>query len=308
MQNVSILKIFTTIWLAALVVIAVWIGVAVPQLRAVREPSSDDTTSLVEELAPRSAPRVTELVAVSDLRSDIVPKGLDKSLPDFTTITNVRMRKLEFFSYLLPMVEAQNRRLNLMRHRLEYIHDHVRFDRPIDDEDRRWLTDIVAEFKIPYSDLRSDGFWHHVLLRVDIVPEHLVLVQAANESAWGTSRFAREGNNLFGQWCFRPGCGIVPENRPEGQTYEVAQFSSVYKAVGSYIRNLNVGHSYTELRQTRANLRRDGKQPDATAMASGLIGYSQRREAYVAEIQAMIRQNAAVIDEARRHLAAGGPS
>lgn len=223
-------------------------------------------------------------------------------LPDFSALQDVQVKKLSFFAFLLPLVEEENRRLLDLRIRLDYIYEYVRWDREIDAEDRAWLEEVIEEFRIPETDLQSDEFWEIALLRVDAVPDQLVLAQAANESAWGTSRFAREGNNMFGQWCFRQGCGLVPADRPEGETYEVARFSSVSESVGSYMRNLNTGRTYRQLREIRAGARRSGEQPDPTAMAAGLMNYSERGEDYISELRAMIRYNSKVIEEARANL------
>jgi len=221
------------------------------------------------------------------------------SLPDLSGYQDVHARKLRFFGFLLPMVEAENRRLADIRRRLHFVYEHVRWEREIPADDRAWLETVVRDFRIEKSDFSATDFWYDALLRVDGVPENLVLVQAANESAWGTSRFAREGNNLFGQWCFSPGCGIVPEHRPHGATYEVAEFSSVDESVSSYMRNLNTGHSYQLLREIRARMRGEDLQPDPAELAAGLTSYSERGLAYVDEIRAMLRHNEEVISEAR---------
>jgi len=230
------------------------------------------------------------------------------SLPDFSSYQDVEAKKLSFFGFLLPLVDEENERLLDLRTRLSYIHEYVRWDREIDREDRAWLHDVIEEFKIPETDLHSEEFWEIALRRVDAVPDHLVLAQAANESAWGTSRFAREGNNLFGQWCFREGCGLVPMDRPEDATYEVARFKSVSESIGSYMHNLNTGRTYRELRVIRAKARQKGKDPDANAMAAGLGSYSERGEEYITELQSMIRFNADVIEEARTRLQEGSSS
>jgi Bax protein len=129
------------------------------------------------------------------------------------------------------------------------------------------------------------------LARVDTVPLSLVLAQAANESSWGQSRFAQEGNNLFGEWCFREGCGIVPEQRSAGKSHEVAAFDSVNASVRSYLHNLNTGRAYAALRKLRQQARAAGEAPKAMVLASGLARYSERGLAYVHEIKAMIRSN-----------------
>jgi Bax protein len=232
----------------------------------------------------------------------------EASMPDFTNYRDVHAKKLGFFGFLLPLVDEENERLLDLRTRLNYIYEHVRWDREIDLEDRVWLHDVIEEFRIPETDLHVEEFWEIALQRVDAVPDHLVLAQAANESAWGTSRFAREGNNLFGQWCFRRDCGLIPASRPEGATYEVARFDSVCQSIGSYMHNLNTGRTYQELREIRAAARHKGREPDATAMAAGLMSYSERGEDYISELRAMIRHNADVIEEVRARLGDGASS
>ena len=224
-------------------------------------------------------------------------------LPDFSSYQDIQTKKLRFFSWLLPLVDDENERLAGLRTRLEYIHDHVRWGHPLDPDDRDWLADLSREFGINGIDPETEEFWPVIYRRVDTLPDHLVLVQAANESAWGTSRFAREGNNLFGQWCFRQGCGLVPSGRPEGETYEVAKFESVDESIASYMHNLNTGRVYRELREIRAAHREAGEDPDASELAEGLMRYSERGQAYIDELRAMIRYNDDVIEEARTTLA-----
>lgn len=242
-----------------------------------------------------------QLLPVMPASAELAPGA---PMPDFAAITDLRTRKLRFFAYLLPLVEAENQRLVQMRQRLEFIRDHVRFQREIPADDLAWLQEVSAEYEVDPVDPQEPGFWRLIRLRVDTVPENLVLVQAALESAWGTSRFARQGNNLFGQWCFCPGCGLVPADRPEDEDYEVARFDSVAESVASYMRNLNTGRSYRKLREMRDGMRNEGQTPEPEAIADGLMYYSERGSSYIDEIRSMLRHNAAVIREVRGHLAA----
>ena len=225
------------------------------------------------------------------------------TLPDFEGYEDIQTKKLRFFSWLLPLVHDENARLADLRKRLEYIHDHVRWGHPLDTEDRAWLAEVSHEFGVGGMDPLHEEFWVLIRERVDTLPDNLVLVQAANESAWGTSRFAQEGNNLFGQWCFRQGCGLVPNDRPEGEIYEVAKFDSVDESVASYMHNLNTGRVYRELREIRAAHREVGEDPEASELAAGLMRYSVRGQDYIDELRAMIRHNDDVIEEAREILA-----
>lgn len=125
--------------------------------------------------------------------------------------------------------------------------------------------------------------------RVDILPTDLVLAQAINESNWGQSRFAKEGNNYFGIWCFTKGCGIVPNDRPAGEQYEVRKFVNMRESVLAYYRIINTHTPYLKLRLMRADMRAKGEALNASALAMGLEGYSTRKKAYVKSIQGLLR-------------------
>ena len=131
-----------------------------------------------------------------------------------------------------------------------------------------------------------------LLKRVDELPPSLVLAQAANESAWGMSRFAQQGRALFGQWCFKAGCGMVPDGREAGAAYyAVRAFPSVAASVRSYYQNLNTHRAYRSLRNLRAHLRDQGLPMDSMQLAEAIGVYSQRGDDYIKEIQTIIRQN-----------------
>ena len=154
---------------------------------------------------------------------------------------------------------------------------------------KKFVARVAKAYTVNWEQGKEN--WDKLLERVDAIALELSLAQSADESAWGQSRFARQGNNFFGQWCYTKGCGIVPAQRTRGSNYEVASFDSVNHSVRSYIKNINTGRVYAKLRNIRRDNRAAGKQPDALAQATGLIKYSQRREKYVKEIRLMIRGN-----------------
>ena len=213
------------------------------------------------------------------------PKIVNEYLPKFAEIRDVKAKKKAFFSYLKPFVVEVNAEIKQKRSFLLSINEF-----PTEKQELETFNQILKQFRVE----KSDDFQQvksKLLLRVDELPVELVLMQAANESAWGTSRFALLANNLFGQWCFRKGCGVIPEGRPEGKTYEVRKFNRPIDSIRSYFHNLNTGHAYTELRELRLSLRNLQEELDANIIAEGLTPYSIRREAYVEEIQNMIRIN-----------------
>ncbi len=125
--------------------------------------------------------------------------------------------------------------------------------------------------------------------RVDTIPTALVLAQAATESGWGTSRFAVEGNSLFGQRCYDTGCGLVPAGRTN-PTFSVKAFPSVEDSVRSYVHNINTHSQYSEFRRVRSAQRERGEPLGSIALAATLVHYSERRFAYVSDIKALIAQ------------------
>ena len=210
-----------------------------------------------------------------------------KSLPDFREHAAGPDRKAVFFGYVRPLVAAQSRQILSTRERLEEISQLGE----IGWFERFWLGSIAEEYRVDHDEMSDDELLEVLLRRVDIVPMDLALAQAAKESAWGTSRFAREGNNLFGEWCFDSGCGLVPQDRVEGRGHEVEAFPSPEASVESYIRNLNTHDGYLDFRLERARLREEGRTLSGLELVPTLCQYSERREAYVEDIKEIIEIN-----------------
>lgn len=218
-------------------------------------------------------------------------------VPDFNEIRDVREKKEAFFAFLMPAVKAENVRIALQRQELKDLHQSFQQNGQLTDEQQSELQKLADIYAVDLEDNALTDAFVLLLRRVDVIPESLVLVQAANESGWGTSRFATEGLNFFGQWCFRKGCGLIPSSRDEGGNHEVAKFSSVNASVRSYLRNINTHPAYLELRQIRASYHDNGDRAAATDLTQGLLSYSERREAYIEELNAMIRVNRPLIRE-----------
>ena len=209
-------------------------------------------------------------------------------LPDFSVYKDVKQKKSAFFGYILPLVEAQNMLIQSQRDKLLELKGLGKDEYSLSQQN--FLTDLASEYRLTSSEITPTEV-QQLLIRVDQVPASLALAQAAMESAWGTSRFAVQANNLFGQWCYEKGCGLVPLRRNAGSKHEVAKFDSVSDAISSYLRNINTHRAYTDLRDQRALLRNAGDPVTGQKLAEGLIDYSELREAYVHEIQAVIRIN-----------------
>ncbi len=218
----------------------------------------------------------------------LILQTMPKDLPD---ISSSKRKKQIFFQSLLPMVLLANNEIRREREQILKIQKIVAKGSSLDDNQMRELTDMAKRYKIKSATLTSDQSFKELLLRVDIIPAELALAQAANESAWGTSRFCQQANNLFGEWTFQPGTGLIPEGRPEGATYEVRRFENVYESIRSYLQNLNSHFAYKELRQIRAEARAANQPLDGSQLAEGLFRYSIRGDDYVKDLQSLIRLN-----------------
>lgn len=208
--------------------------------------------------------------------------------PDFGAIEDVDARKARFFEFLLPAVARVNAEVRARRERLQRIEERAAEHR-MTRADRAWLERMATRYWVEGEELSRQI--ELLDRRIDTVPPALALAQAAIESGWGRSRFAREGNNLFGEWCFEPGCGIVPNQRPRDASYEVRSFPTVLHSVRSYVRNLNSHPAYAGLRELRHEARQAGREPRAVELAAGLERYSERGGAYVDEVRTVIRSN-----------------
>jgi Bax protein len=212
-------------------------------------------------------------------------------LPDFASIRDTDTKKQIFFDFLQPYVDAKNGEVQRQRQQLLGMMEKMRAGYVLDIEEMLFLRKLSREYEVPTDDLQDRDFLQLLLRRVDVIPPSLVLAQAANESAWGTSRFAQEGYNFFGQWCYEKGCGLVPDRRRPSDNHEVKSFVSVEAAVHAYFQNLNTFPSYQGLRRIRHDLRENAQPIDGISLSEGLRSYSERGDAYIDELRRMIQYN-----------------
>ncbi len=197
-------------------------------------------------------------------------------------------KKRIFFRSLAPVALHASELILWQRERLLNLPD-----APRSDEDTAWLTELALEYKViedadtPVTEDMVAELKH----RVDAVPLSLVLSQGAEESGWGTSRFAAEGNALFGQWTWG-GEGITPKGQREGMgDYRIAAFDTPLQSVQAYMRNMNTHPAYEELRVRRAAQRANGEALSGWELAKTLTGYSERGAEYVKSLHAIMRVN-----------------
>lgn len=207
---------------------------------------------------------------------------LPRNLPE---LADVERRKTVFLSLMLPLVLEANAHVAIERRRLHAAIERREAGQALSADFKDWISELAKRYKV------SPGRLRELLLRVDTVPPSLALAQAAVESGWGTSRFAMKGNAIFGQWTTAGGTGMVPRERPEGESYKIRTFDRLMDSVNAYMRNLNTHPSYRRFRELRAAMRKKDRPLDSIALAGNLRPYSETGEDYVALVREIIRNN-----------------
>jgi Bax protein len=248
-----------------------------------------------------------ELAQIADGAAG-VPRLILAALPhDLAEVPETAERKAIFFRAVLPLVLRVNEEILAERKKLLDIRARLRAHHHVSQAERLWLQAMAERYETTPGDLEQ------LVKRVDIIPPSLALAQAAEESGWGSSRFVREGNALFGQWTTVDDGHQLPLAREDGRTHRVARFESLLDSTRAYMRNLNSHRAYREFRDERAALRVEGRNPTGFELADNLARYSQRGAAYVHRIRGLIVVNGlrdfdrAKLDEREVRLGDGRP-
>ncbi|HEV2213429.1 MAG TPA: glucosaminidase domain-containing protein [Gammaproteobacteria bacterium] len=240
-------------------------------------------------IKPPSAEALKNIFSSEDYAwppQDTVPPYAIQNLPYGLDTLDKDQKKTVFFRALLPIVLAENQRIWNQRVFLLQQFGQGKID--VNGDAGRGVADIAARYRVD-GDLNDPETRETLLERVDVVPVTLVLAQAAQESGWGTSRFALESNNLFGIWTWNEDAGSVPLNRPDDATHMVRVYPDIETSVRAYLHNINIGFAYTDFREMRAEMRADGKSLDPFELAGALDRYSAAGDMYVTDIRAMLR-------------------
>ena len=210
----------------------------------------------------------------------VKPIYLTKLPKDIKTLGNTKQKRELFIQIILPLILDENLKITEDRKKLFKILS-KNFNTV---GERVWLKRRFNEYKIDDGDLAK------LKMRMDIVPVSIAIAQAANESGWGTSRFALEGNALFGQWTWSKQ-GISPKNKDPNQSHKVLQFQVLKASVKAYKNNLNTHNAYKNFREARAKLRQENKEIIGTELTKYLKRYASIGEKYVVILDDIIRKN-----------------
>ncbi|PPZ51719.1 hypothetical protein C5P43_31425, partial [Escherichia coli] len=208
------------------------------------------------------------------------------SLPDLRKYPSGTPRKKAFLRTVMPYITSQNAAIAAERNWLIS----KQYQGQWSPAERARLKDIAKRYKVKWSGNTRKIPWNTLLERVDIIPTSMVATMAAAESGWGTSKLARNNNNLFGMKCMKGRCTNAP-----GKVKGYSQFSSVKESVSAYVTNLNTHPAYSSFRKSRAQLRKADQEVTATAMIHKLKGYSTKGKSYNNYLFAMYQDNQRLI-------------
>jgi Bax protein len=199
---------------------------------------------------------------------------------DLDELQSTKLKKETFIKIVLPLIVAENERILADREKLITLAE----KKFTTDLEKQWIRQKLLEYKVKKGDLKQ------LLVRVDIIPTSIALAQAAKESGWGTSRFALEGNAIFGQWTWS-GQGIAPLDRESNKNHKILKFPILRASVKAYQNNLNTHKSYSKFREKRVKLREKKKEIAGLELTETLNNYAQTGVEYTKILNQIIRQN-----------------
>ena len=219
---------------------------------------------------------------LDDVRKNKLVKPISLTLlpNEMKKIESVKERKNLFIQIILPLVIKENNNIKLDRKKLFSILNKSKNTKV----EKAWLNLKFKQYGVTNKEIPT------LKIRMDEVPISMAIAQAAKETGWGTSRFAQEGNALFGQWTWS-GEGIKPSDADNDSTHKVMKFKVLQASVREYQRNLNTHSSYKDFRSARAQLRDEKKNLDSIALSEYLDKYAETGKKYVKVLQQIIKQN-----------------
>ena len=199
---------------------------------------------------------------------------------DLDNLRSVQLKKETFIKIVLPLIVAENEKILDDRKKLKILSE----KKFTSDIEKQWLRQKLLEYKVKKGDLDQ------LMLRMDMIPVSIALAQAAKESGWGTSRFALEGNAIFGQWTW-DGQGIAPLKRDDNKKHKILKFPILRASVKAYKNNLNTHKSYSKFREKRKSLRNKKKNITGLDLTDTLKNYAQTGSEYTKILNQIITQN-----------------
>ncbi len=262
-----------------------------PEIKKEEKPKLDVKKDNVNEVILPNLNLKTETVlnlfkdVEYDLR-DVRSKKLVKPIyftqfpRDLDALQNTKLKKETFIKIVLPLIVAENEKILADRKKLITLTG----KKFTTDLEKQWIRQKLLEYKVKKGDLQE------LIIRMDVIPTSIALAQAAKESGWGTSRFALEGNAIFGQWTWS-GQGIAPLDRDSNKKHKILKFPILRASVKAYQNNLNTHKSYIKFRDKRDNLREKKMKIVGLELTGTLNNYAQTGSEYTKILNQIIKQN-----------------
>lgn len=215
---------------------------------------------------------------------------IDELPEDIQVIKDIETRKKIFISIVLPLIVETNRNIILKRDRLEKIYNKLINSKTLSLSEHNWLVNLAAKYSIETKQVHKITVAKNLLKHIDVIPNSIAIAQAAKESGWGTSRFAKEGNALFGQWTYDNANGLLPEQRSQGDGHLVRSFDNLRESVISYMNNINTHRAYDSFRNLRFQLRENNETLNSLILVHELSAYAELPN-YTQILQIIIEKN-----------------
>lgn len=258
-------------------------------------PLAERPSSFVEKKANISSPVLDQYFNIQE--SDSQPSLLNDSLIEMVQLdiehyfsNGVKTKKEKFIFSILPLVSKENEKILEQRLRLLNIQQFLVDHKTLNKKDLKFIKQLANEYSINIKNKHKVDIIFELLESVDVIPNSIVLAQAANESGWGSSRFAKEFNALFGEYTFDNNRGIEPSLREDGKKHLIKFFPSINESISSYFKNINTHYAYNKFRKLRYQLRSKNLSLDPNALAKTLDAYAEDKT-YVDTIRSIIRVN-----------------
>ena len=224
------------------------------------------------------------------LLKKVFTPGEPTSLKKISLSNNINERKKDFINIVLPIIVEQNQKIILLRQRLIDLKNYLNQNKTFSQTDQIFINNLATKHSITTDNRHKIDIINNLLISIDIIPNSIVLAQAANESGWGSSRFATEFNALFGEYTYDNKNGIIPTQREEGKKHLVKYFKTIDKSVESYFININSHYSYDKFRKLRKIFRDKNNSFNVSLLVDKLGAYAADDE-YVDTIVSIIHDN-----------------
>ena len=237
-----------------------------------------------------------DFVFASNIKKNTFDKSIEQTLVHPIQLSNYDWRqmfsqkKATFIETLLPLIIFENKRILNERKKIIEIKKYLQAEKTLIDSDIIYLSQILKKYQIKSMNKHKIDLLDELLILVDIIPNSIVLAQAVNESGWGTSRFAKEHNALFGQYTYEHNAGVIPLEREKGKKHLIKNFSSFDKSVESYFKNINTHYAYKEFRKIRSQINKKDLFVNIKLLTQTLEVYAED-DFYVDTINSIIDSN-----------------